>query len=193
MMQTDRQKEIIKVALDLIAQKGIQGLTIKNIANSIGISEPAIYRHYENKTHILIAILDFFISSTAQIFAKEFKSDSNAIDKIDRLFTNHYASFSKTPSLVAVVFSEELFRNETILIDKISEIMHKNNEILLNILLSGQKNNEIRNDVDVKYLAVIIMGSLRLFVKKWELSGYSFNLNKEGKKLVESMKLLIRK
>ena len=57
-MLTDRQKEIIEVSLNLIAGKGIQGLTIKNISKEIGISEPAIYRHYENKIQILIALLE---------------------------------------------------------------------------------------------------------------------------------------
>ena len=36
--QTDRQAEIILVALELINTKGIQGLTIKNISKEIGIS-----------------------------------------------------------------------------------------------------------------------------------------------------------
>jgi AcrR family transcriptional regulator len=56
-MQTERQKEILDTALDLISQKGIQGLTIKNLSKKIGISEPAIYRHYENKIEILLKYL----------------------------------------------------------------------------------------------------------------------------------------
>ncbi|MBE9510144.1 MAG: hypothetical protein IMY71_04630 [Bacteroidetes bacterium] len=31
-MQTERQKEIVEVALEIITKKGIQGLTIKNLA-----------------------------------------------------------------------------------------------------------------------------------------------------------------
>ncbi|MBT4968054.1 MAG: TetR/AcrR family transcriptional regulator [Bacteroidetes bacterium] len=57
-MQTDRQKEIVEVALELITEKGIQGLTIKNLSKKIGISEPAIYRHFDNKIQILISILE---------------------------------------------------------------------------------------------------------------------------------------
>ena len=64
---SDRQKEIIDVSLELIAEKGIQGLTIKNLAKKIGFSESATYRHYENKTQILIAVLDFFKDSTMRI------------------------------------------------------------------------------------------------------------------------------
>ena len=59
-MQTERQKEIIKASLELITNKGIQGLTIKNLSKKIGVTEPAIYRHFESKTQILISMLEFF-------------------------------------------------------------------------------------------------------------------------------------
>ena len=59
------------------------------------------------------------------------------------------------------------------------------------IIKSGQKANEIRTDINSKHIAIIIMGSLRLIVKKWELSNYSFDLVKEGEKLFNSIKLMI--
>ncbi len=191
-MQTDRQKEIVEVALDLIAKKGIQGLTIKNLSKKIGITEPAIYRHYENKIHILITILELFKQNSHQIFSNEL-SGSSTIEKIEYFYTKQITIFSLKPSLVSVVFSEEIFRNEPILIEKISGIISKNNKILIEILMNGQKNGELRNDVEAKYLATILMGSLRLCVKKWQLSDYSFNLIEEGNKLLKSIKLLIVK
>jgi len=192
-MQTARQKEIIEAALELISQKGIQGLTIKNLSKKIGITEPAIYRHFEDKIHILIAILELFKKNTEQIFTDELKGDKRAIDKIEHLFTRFFVSFSAKPSLVAVIFSEEIFRNEPILIAKISDIINKNDKILTEIMNDGQRNDEIRNDVDAKHLSIVVMGTLRIFVKKWQLSDYSFDLTKEGKKLIKSIKLLIVK
>lgn len=50
-MKTERQQEIIDVALKLINNKGIQGLTMKYRSRDIGISEPAIYRHFETQKH----------------------------------------------------------------------------------------------------------------------------------------------
>jgi len=190
-MQTERQKEIIEVALELISKKGIQGLTIKNLAKEIGITEPAIYRHYDSKIDILIAVLELFKHNTEHLFEKELNNDSKAIDKIEHLFTKHFTSFSATPSLVSVIFSEEIFRNEPILINKISEVIDKNDKILTTIIVKGQKSGEIRSDIEAKYLSIIIIGTLRLFVKKWQFSAFSYNLPKEGKKLIDSIKLLI--
>ena len=43
---TKRQKEIINTSSDLIATGGIQNFTMKSLSKDIGISEPAIYRHF---------------------------------------------------------------------------------------------------------------------------------------------------
>lgn len=186
-MQTERQKEIIEVALDLIASKGIQGLTIKNLAGEIGISEPAIYRHYENKIQILLSILDLFRMNSAKLFEKAAGENSGALVKIEHLFSSHFATFSKNPSLVAVIFSEEIFRNEPVLVEKIAEIVTQNDKMLVSILADGQTSGEIRSDVETANLAIMVMGSLRLFVKRWQFSGHAFSLNEEGQVFLKSV------
>lgn len=191
-MQTERQKEIIQVSLNLISEKGIQGLTIKNIASKIGTSEPAIYRHFESKIQILVSILDNF-HQFSQFSIKEEKLKSvSSLEKIANIFKKHFKEFTNNPSMVAVIFSEEIFANETILIDRISEIMRNNEKIIIEILESGQSTNEIRNDMSAAMLSVIIMGSLRLFVKKWQLSGYDFVLTENGEILIQTITNLIK-
>ncbi|GAP68117.1 transcriptional regulator, TetR family [Bacteroidales bacterium 6E] len=190
-MNTERQQEIIENALDLINEKGIQGLTIKNLSKRLGITEPAIYRHFENKIQILVSILDLLKKNTSGIFVDEISRDVSATLKVELLFEKHFQSFVRMPSMASVVFSEEIFRNEEMLTDKISEVIEQNNRDLFMILEDGQKKGEIRSDVDAGHLVILIMGSLRLFVKKWQYSGFSFNLETEGKKLVKSVILMI--
>lgn len=192
-MLTERQQEIIDIALELISEKGIQNFTIKNLSGKIGISEPAIYRHFESKIHILTAILDLFKENSKHLFDNELKKKGSPTEKIEHLFSNHFITFSKMPSLTSVIFAEDLFKNEQDLTDKIKEVIEHNNQILVTIIKEGQETNEIRTDVDSENLAVIIMGTLRLFIKKWQLSDFRFNLSKEGLKIINTVKVLISK
>ncbi len=192
-MQTARQNEIMVAALELIASKGIQNFTLKNLSKKIGITEPAIYRHFENKIEILIAILDNLVRNSGSIFEKELNEKGGAIVKLEHIFSKHFEAFSNTPALVSVIFSEEIFRNEPTLIQKVMEVMDKSDAIITSIILSGQKSGEIRSDTDVKHLSIMVMGILRLFVKKWQFSSYSFSLQEEGKKLFEFIKMLMLK
>lgn len=189
---TERQQEIINVSLELIAESGIQSLTIKNLANKIGFAESAIYRHYENKIQILLAILDYFKQNTDKFFSNQLNSNDNTLTKIENLFKNHFKKFTASPSLVSVIFSEEIFRNEIELTEKVKEIMNKNTTILITIIESGQKNGEIRTDIEASHLSVMIMGSLRMFVKQWHMADYKFNLIERGEEIINSIKKLIK-
>lgn len=190
-MQTDRQKEIIQVSLDLISEKGIQGLTIKNLASRIGITEPAIYRHYENKIHILLAILELFRKNTVQVFDKELETQRTAIEKIEHIFSNQFRILAETPQLVAVIFSEEIFRNEPLLMERIAAIMDQINQAITAIIRKGQERKEIRPDIEAVHLAIMIMGGLRLFVKRWQMKDFSFDLMAEGASFLQSVKQII--
>lgn len=189
---SDRQQQIIDVSLELISENGIQGLTIKNLAKRIGFSESAIYRHYENKIEILVAILNYFKENTERIFVIELKSDEDAITKIQNLFINQFRIFTKSPSFLAVIFSEELFRNEAILSERVAQIMNNNIDTLTQIIEIGQTKGEVRDDIEASHLALVVMGSLRLFVKKWQISNYSFDLRNEGLKITQSISVIIK-
>lgn len=189
---TARQIEIINASLQLISESGIQSMTIKNLAKRIGFAESAIYRHYENKIQILMAILNVFKANSEQFFDAQLNSDDNSIIKIERLFINHFNKFAQNPSLVTVIFSEEIFRNEVELSTKVSEIMEKNIKSLDAIIQQGQAKNEIRTDIESYDMSTIILGSLRMFVKQWHISNFSFDLNERGMHFIASIKLLVK-
>jgi len=190
-MYTQRQQEILNTALELINKKGIQGLTIKNLSKKIGISEPAIYRHFENKIEILSAVLSLFQHNSSQIFKEELAEQHSATAKISMLFKSHFKLIAATPALSAVIFSEEIFRNEPQLVNKITEIIERNQQMVAEIIVQGQKAGEIKNNIDAKNLSTIVLGTLRLFVKNWQFSAFSFDLEHEGEKVIDDILKLI--
>jgi len=190
-MLTDRQLEIVQTSIQLIAQKGIQGLTLKNLSKEIGISEPAIYRHYENKIEILISILDYFIEHTMGIFTTEIQKQGSAIDKIERIFMSHFEVFSSSPALVAVIFSEEIFRNEPVLTQRVKDIMERNSRAINTIIEEGKASGQFEQDVSSKHMTIIIMGSLRLLVKQWQMADFGFDLRNEGAAFFQSLKKIV--
>ena len=190
-MHTRRQQEIIEAALELINEKGIQGLTIKNLSHKIGISEPAIYRHFENKIQILSAVMDSFQTRSMQLFSKHQNGEFLAKDEIKGIFSGHFKILAEKPALSSVIFSEEIFRNEPELVDKINQIITRNQEKLKNIIEQGQKAGQLKQDIEPEYLAIIVLGTLRLFVKNWQFSKFSFDLEKEGAQIIQSVIQLI--
>ena len=192
-MLTERQQQIIEESIKIIDEKGIQGLTIKNLSKAIGITEPGIYRHFESKTEILVSILNNFKEMAIMLSEMMETYEATAIEKISFMFSKMLELFSASPSMISVIFSEEIFKNEDILKNKIVEILNLHAKTLENIISKGQSEKNVRKDIDNKSLALIAMGSLRLLVKIWDMNNHNFNLNKEGNKLIEVISKILEK
>lgn len=186
-MLSERQQQIIEESIKIIDKKGIQGLTIKNLSRAIGISEPGIYRHFESKTAIVLSILNNFKEMAEMLSGLMETFEGTAIEKIRFMFSKMLSLFSENPSMVSVIFSEEIFKNEELLKLKITEVLNLHASTIEQIIANGQEEANVRKDIEVKTLALIIMGSLRLLVKRWDLNNHNFNLNKEGGKLINGL------
>jgi TetR/AcrR family transcriptional regulator, cholesterol catabolism regulator len=53
-----RREQLLSVALDLFAEKGVQGTTTRDIAQAAGITEGLIYHYFPSKTALLQAVVE---------------------------------------------------------------------------------------------------------------------------------------
>lgn len=187
---TERQIEIINASLEIIAESGIQSLTIKNLSNRIGLVESAIYRHYESKIQILVAMLDFINEPSK---SNEINETDSVFEILEKRIVHHFSIFSEKPALVSVVFAEDLFQNEPLLVEKTRLKVEKSISTLTALIQKGQLSGEIRNDISPETVSVMFNGSVRMLVKQWKMSGYSFNLIQSGKDLICSFKIILKK
>ena len=188
---TKRQKQIIQASLDLIASSGIHGLTIKNISKEVGISEPAIYRHFESKTDILLGIISKIKDHSAVHSFVTINETQTTFDIIRSAFLNRAKRFVKNPSIAAVIFSESIFENDSKLVEAIGSIMEKSQTKIINIIVKGQKLGEITDNVEAEQLALLIIGAFRLLVTKWHMSKNSFDLEVQTEILFDALEKLI--
>jgi TetR/AcrR family fatty acid metabolism transcriptional regulator len=187
---TMRQQEIMEIAIKLMARRGIQQVTMKNIAKQLGISEPAIYRHFESKMAILLAILAQFKEHSRAHLTRARSLESSGILRLETIFLEHAGQFVKHPHTAVVVFSEELFQNDLRLAEEVFAMMTLAQETVAEIIGEAQINGEIRPDLPQDHLALMILGTLRLLVKRWHLSHYAFDLQQESARVWESLKTL---
>ncbi len=48
-----RKRQLIEAARDLFLKEGLAGMTMRRVANAVGVTATAIYRHFENKDDLL--------------------------------------------------------------------------------------------------------------------------------------------
>ena len=190
---TKRQIEIIDASKDLIGEKGVQNLTIKNLAKKMSFSEPALYRHFKDKTQILKGLLLFHREAIKNGIFKILDSDKNALEKIEAVLKFKFEHVEKNPALVMVIFSETSFQYCSVLSKVVRKILDQRKKKIISLIESGQNEGSIRSDINSQQLATIVLGGIRTTILSWKLSGFESDLKAEGKKLWETLEILFKK
>jgi AcrR family transcriptional regulator len=53
-----RKERILSAAADLVARNGFTAVSMEDIGDAVGITASAIYRHYDSKSAVLVAMFD---------------------------------------------------------------------------------------------------------------------------------------
>lgn len=188
---TERQREIVESALVIIADHGIQRLTIKSLARSVRVTEPALYRHYKSKFDILMTILTVYKEDLQNLFDQSEKGASSPIEILELHYNNLFRAFVKQPALSAVIFTEDMFRYDRRLSNEVEAIIELTHNRIYCILKEGTRHGNIRKDIPAKQLAWMVMGTMRMLITKWRISRYSINLTREGETTMNFLRMVI--
>lgn len=96
------KEEILKTALKLFAQNGYEATSVSDIAEKIGISKGALYKHYHNKRDIFESILKRMEQTDAD------KDDANNVPS-DELAQAGEKEYAQTSLEDVLGFSKEMF------------------------------------------------------------------------------------
>ncbi len=83
----DTKEKILLTALQLFARDGYEAVSVRNIAEELGMTKGALYRHYKNKRDIFDSIVDRMIQIDAQR-AKEYQMPVEQYDDMADSYAN---------------------------------------------------------------------------------------------------------
>ena len=189
---TTRQKEIIEAAGKILTVSGVSGLTIKRLAKEMKFSESALYRHFDSKEDIIVAMLNYLSHGIDERLTLVNNSEANIEDKFKAIFQNQFVFFGEHPHFVVAVFSDGLLEESEAINDTILNLLFVKTKHLLPILLAGQQKGIFRSDIGVDELMQIIMGTFRLLMFKWRIENFQSEISIEGSKMIDTLLLLIK-
>lgn len=189
-MLTDRQQEIINAAMDIIVGQGTQKLTIRNVAMAIGVTEPAVYRHFESKHALMVSLLETLQQSILPVFL-EAKGNTGTLDRLfTDLFHSLFSRIEANPAFALFVFTEEAFHADEELRPLLSRMLTEMISLMEGLMQKAQAANKCRTDLSARHIAMTLLGTIRLTVTHWHLQGGETPLETQAAPLAASMATL---
>jgi AcrR family transcriptional regulator len=120
---SSRQDEILDRTIDLLREAGLAGLTMKKVAERVGFTEPAIYRHFPNKQALLAGVagrLSRLFLGPVRAIAEE--TDKPPLDRIERIVGHHIGLIVDLDGIPILLLAEATAAQEGALGQKMAEI-----------------------------------------------------------------------
>jgi len=101
----DTKQQIIEAAIKLFHENGAQWVSFKMIADKVGISQPAIYKHYQDKDDLLKACILYSAQSGREIIDSHVSLRSGAEEKLKAYIEGNLMWVCFKPQEGAIVLS----------------------------------------------------------------------------------------
>jgi AcrR family transcriptional regulator len=181
----ERKEQIINEAIKIIHEEGYGALSIRELSKRVGITEPAIYRHFVNKDDIIKGILDRIYYFGNHLFERA-KTKETLTEKLKTFIISHFEFFEDRPEMTSVVFSEDIFLHNKELETKLEQLMKQRKRMLIQLFESARREGiEIKGDPED--ISLILLGIVRMTVLEWRMTGFKHPLKKRGRRLLKTM------
>ncbi len=178
-----RQKEIILAARKLIVKYGSEHVTVRRMAQEIGVTEAAIYRHFKSKRDVLSFLIEDIEDTLIKDINNNYRGTLDSMQILENIVTAHISAIEQRRGVTFQVIAEVISLGDKKLNKKIYESINKYIDLIQSILDDGLKNGIIDPKVDSKAAARMFFSMTQGLVNIWALSQYSFDLTTEYKSM----------
>ena len=183
--------EIIAAAGQLISEDGYAKLTTKRLAERMHFSEAALYRHFASKEDILVKMLELLTASVQErmeaVTAQEEKPDM----RLRAMFDSHFTYFKAHPEYLMAIFATNFMEPSPVIDTAIKNLMEVMRHHLRAVVSAGQKAGTFTRVIPTDMLVQIVMGTFRLHMLQWRMTGKNTDVKKVGNKLINTVLTLI--
>ncbi len=179
--QDERREQIIKTAMKIINDEGYAAFTTRRLAKKIGISEPALYRHFANKDDIIVSIL-MKMEKLWTDLASELEKTEDMEEKICLFIMSHFRYIENNRDILAVLFADEYIRLNAYIRDRLREVTGKRFNYLEKLLNEGIEAGQIKGS-NPRSMTMIITGAIRMTALSWRNQNYTFSLSEIGENI----------
>lgn len=159
----EAKKHIIREAIEIIVDDGMQALTMSNIAARLNMSKPAIYWYFENKDSLIFGINDYvrceYIDSIKAISEDK---EINAVEKLERVvsFAEHRGGNDLKMCIVSMKLLLEYLTKDCEMRAALKKSYDEYITHISRIVEQGMDEGTFRKDIDPFVMAVFLVGAL---------------------------------
>jgi len=175
---TANQQKIVEAARKIIVSKGMENLTIREIARELKLTDGALYRHFRSKREIISLLIDDIENTLLTTVDEAAKKSGQPLKKLENIFLSHISYSKQRKGISFIIINETLSLKDKSLQRKMFKVINRYLERIRQILKEGVSAGSFRRNIDISSSSIVFFGMIQAQVMLWAMSGYQYSFKK---------------
>jgi AcrR family transcriptional regulator len=165
----------------LAAEIGPDRVTARHLGAAVGISQPAVFRHFATMSDLWLAV---GAAVVRQLSEAEKEPAGDPVDALRQMIARHLRHIDRTPAIPAILFSRELHVENEAMRAHFDQVMTSRRAGLAALLEQARAGGLLRADLVPADAAALILAAVQGLAVRWSLENRGFDLPDEGMRLI---------
>ena len=166
-----RQREIVATVLALARERGPDAITTQAVADRMGVTQGAVFRHFSDKEAIWLAVFAWVRESLYAAFETAVARADSPLAKIEQAFLAHVAFVAANPGVPRVMFHELQYPGDSPVRSSVRSMIADYRKRLVQLFAQAKSAGELPPDLDTAQAAVLVIGAVQGLVIQASLAG----------------------
>ncbi|MDA3953377.1 MAG: hypothetical protein PF485_07005 [Bacteroidales bacterium] len=160
-----KKTEIIEKAAHIIMNRGLEALTIRNLATELKIDKKELYNLFTKDDDILLMMFDGFENELKEFIHKLRNNDETAEKEFKSLFKSLYNLFLQKPYYLSIIFDKSLKKRDESIKMSILRMKDLAEKYLTTLINTGKKDSTFKTKTSTKLLVGKMLSEFRLLMR----------------------------
>lgn len=161
----------MQAVVDLAAEQNPAEITTTAIADQMGLTQGALFRHFPTKHAILEATMTWVGERLLERVDKAAEGTKSPAAALEAMFMAHIDFVAKHPGVPRMLFGELQRSSETLAKRMVQTLIRQYEQRLRRVMEAGKVQGELDADLNVDAAAVLFIGTIQGLVMQSLLAG----------------------
>lgn len=167
----ERRAATVEAVVELAAEQNPSDITTAAIAQRMGLTQGALFRHFPTKEAILESVMAWVADRLLDRVDKATQGVASPLAALEAMFTAHIGFVSQHPGVPRMLFGELQRAGDTVPKRMVETLLHRYGERLRDWLEAGKAQGELDPELDVDAAVVSFIGTVQGLVMQSVLKG----------------------
>jgi AcrR family transcriptional regulator len=155
-----RRLQIIAATLELLSNGSIEQVSTRQIAAALGLSQPALFRHFASKEALLVAVVEHSRDELGALGQNVLRDSEDADARLQGLAHALFSHVDRHPGLPRLLFAQAAIGSGP-LFEALRDLYAMQTSLVTELVRQGQREGVLRADVAAKDAATAFIGLLQ--------------------------------